>query len=157
MATSSIWLESRPNENFSPEIGALRWAVLNVSPIARLRLRLVESSRDVDQAVMLTLRTGKGQLSTGELCGTSIVLWASESSNELDVDVESSDGLLVVEHAWREPARGGNPSMVWHDKPYSAMLVEQAGRVSTYRCNNGRRTDEFDKLAFSIEIVASEQ
>ena len=150
-----MWRHPCLNENFPAEVGALAWDVLNIATHQLLAIELLGLSDEFEQAVSLTVHVGKGEVQCDDLVGRGLTFWLTGKVRRLDVIVDSSEGLLTVSHAWKEPPKGGNPATIWTEKDFSAMLVEELGNRRVYRCNNGRRDEDFDKLVFAVELLDS--
>jgi hypothetical protein len=89
-----------------------------------------------------------GILVNGELY-KGVYIWHDNSPPVVDMIVKANDGLLHVYNIWDSHRGYGHESQSYT----SGMLIEDAGPVRTYSCNDIGTTPDFSKLVFSLEFL----
>jgi hypothetical protein len=153
IANQQAYCQPQLAEGLPEELGALRWDVLEVPKNARLALTVLECDETIEQAVVLSVNVGRGLVRAPEHGGKAIHVWCNGQCEPILVEVNAPAGLLTIDHAWKEPARGHNPVSIWREGPFAGMLREMRDGARIYRCNNGRPGEGFDKLVFSLELL----
>jgi hypothetical protein len=84
----------------------------------------------------------------GQKIKTSIVLWKDTAPEEVELIIQSKNGVCLVKNVWDV---GDGVMHSWHGG--GAMSISDLGNDRIYECNDGRADDDFDDLVFRISLV----
>lgn len=94
-----------------------------------------------------------GVLSTAGSSGRSLVLWSDSVPKRSLIDVDETDGALVIYNVWDSGRRLGPFES---QSATSGMVVEELpGRSRRYSCNDIGSDPDFDRLVFTVRVVQS--
>jgi hypothetical protein len=144
--------EAMMNRHFPVDQRVVRWDVVPIARHQWVRVLVLSVSAEARQAIRLGVDSGTGViLQPGEQLNDISLL--AEPGSSWDVEVESPNGVLSVYQRWEGSYFGGAPA--WMSQgDYAGMLVQCDGAHREYHCNNGLLHDSFDKLVFSVELLA---
>jgi hypothetical protein len=124
---------------------SIHWDVVEINNEQAVRLTFLSVNSSWRQGVWL--RSDPGITIDGEM-HHSLQLWQDDSPSMVEMMVSAENGRLHVYNIW-DSHRGYGLESQSHT---SGMLVEQTGKVRTYRCHDIGNNPDFSKLVFSLEF-----
>ena len=112
----------------------------------KLRLMFEGFGSEWKQGVMLDT---KGAFTVnGKDCGHKVVLWQDTAPQQVELEVSSEDGVVLVKNCWNT---GDGSTHSWHHG--AAMIVDDLGGKRRYRCNDGHPDENFTDVVFTMEVT----
>ena len=91
-----------------------------------------------------------GTLHVGDTKSPSVVLWSDASPSQVAIDIEDSDGRLVLYNVWDS---GRGRGRFESQSATSGMLVEELGNGSfRYACTDIGVEPDFSRIVFRVSI-----
>jgi hypothetical protein len=114
----------------------------------RERLRLVFESFGSEWKQGVLLSTKGSFVVNGKDCGRQVVLWQDTAPKQVDFEVSSKDGSVLIKNCWDT---GDGVINSWHHG--AAMIVDDLGGKRRYRCNDGHPDEDFADIIFTLEVT----
>ena len=119
--------------------------VVDVSEGETLEFEIASTSGSWRQGIWLGVH---GELEVAGTRGDQFVIWTDTAPKSFQVRVaHTDDGLLRFYNVW-DSGRGRKQES---QSATSGMLVDAAGGLVTYRCNDIGLSPKFDKLVFEVK------
>ncbi len=124
---------------------------ISVAKTQHIKVEFIETNSDWKQGIVLKTK-GDFKLDNGAVVPFRCVFWEDTAPKQLDVQVRSKNGELIVYNVWDV----GNGTMQFGHNG-SAMEVEIDGDERTYHCNDGFPDTDFNDLIFKINGITGHQ